>query len=276
MAEGQRWYVALAGKTHGPFPEEEVARRLQAGEIGPASLVCPEGGSKWIPLSACLAHLAGPSAPPEEPTPAPRDIPVVRAVEVPEAAPVEVAEEPSLRGTIVHIEDRFGADVYELKVTHTMVTYSCERTTGCLWVIGLPLAVILPPIALVYVFWHLVGGHREASLLLRNLDSLEVRKQPRWNYVIYGWLLLGLLAVAFLFSGGARDLLRDRDSDIPRLTAALAAACGVIFTILLICRRRIELVGTSFNNVFVYQSDRSYDEMRKLRDRIWKAKLEGL
>lgn len=69
------WHVAIDESPVGPMRREEVARRLNAGVLGPDSLAWREGLDDWLPIRA-IAELAvlcppGPMAPPIGLPPAP-------------------------------------------------------------------------------------------------------------------------------------------------------------------------------------------------------------
>ncbi len=64
---GSEWYVADGGKTHGPFPVAEIQRGVQSGRWSAGTLVCPQGGSRWQPLSQ-FRELGSGAAPPPPPT----------------------------------------------------------------------------------------------------------------------------------------------------------------------------------------------------------------
>ena len=61
------YYLARDGQTYGPYPEEDFPGMIQAGQVIPEDLVCPEGSADWIGLSlvpALAAHLPKPVAAP--------------------------------------------------------------------------------------------------------------------------------------------------------------------------------------------------------------------
>ncbi len=67
MAESQ-WYVAEGGQTAGPFPANAIRQGVQSGRWSGTTLVCPQGGSSWQPLSQ-FGELASTGAvPPPVPT----------------------------------------------------------------------------------------------------------------------------------------------------------------------------------------------------------------
>src|SRR5262249_13613963 len=49
------YYMARDGTTYGPYPQESFPSMLAAGQVVPEDLVCPEGGSDWVPLSSVPA-----------------------------------------------------------------------------------------------------------------------------------------------------------------------------------------------------------------------------
>jgi uncharacterized protein (TIGR00266 family) len=70
------WYVAKDGEPMGPFDQAELKRQLDAGQVGPDTLVHGPGASEWAPmksvgaLSALLAApgaASGPGLPPPPP-----------------------------------------------------------------------------------------------------------------------------------------------------------------------------------------------------------------
>lgn len=65
------YYLARDGQTYGPYPQENFPSMLAAGQVVADDLVCPEGGSDWVPLSQVpgLAPTAAPA--PAAATPAP-------------------------------------------------------------------------------------------------------------------------------------------------------------------------------------------------------------
>lgn len=45
-----RYYLARDGQTFGPYPAESIPGMVQAGNMVPDDLVCPEGGTEWVAL----------------------------------------------------------------------------------------------------------------------------------------------------------------------------------------------------------------------------------
>lgn len=76
------YYMARDGTTYGPYPQESFPTMLAAGQLVPEDLVCPEGGSEWVPLSS-VPGLSGAASP----------SPAAPAVTVPAAA----AAQPRLK-----------------------------------------------------------------------------------------------------------------------------------------------------------------------------------
>ena len=56
------YYMARDGTTYGPYPQESLPYMLAAGQVIPEDLVCPEGGTEWVPLSS-VPGLSGTAAP---------------------------------------------------------------------------------------------------------------------------------------------------------------------------------------------------------------------
>jgi hypothetical protein len=56
------YYMARDGTTYGPYPQESFPTMLAAGQVVPEDLVCPEGGSDWVPLSS-VPGLSGGASP---------------------------------------------------------------------------------------------------------------------------------------------------------------------------------------------------------------------
>ena len=56
------YYMARDGTTYGPYPQESFPAMLAAGQVVPEDLVCPEGGSDWVPLSS-IPGLSGAASP---------------------------------------------------------------------------------------------------------------------------------------------------------------------------------------------------------------------
>jgi len=69
------YYMARDGTTYGPYPQESIPSMLAAGQMVPDDLVCPEGGSEWVPLKS-VPGLSGAASP----------APAMPAVAVPAAA----------------------------------------------------------------------------------------------------------------------------------------------------------------------------------------------
>src|SRR5579885_2602760 len=49
-----RYWLMIDGLPHGPLPADNIRARLKAGQVTPATLVCPEGGSEWTPLASAI------------------------------------------------------------------------------------------------------------------------------------------------------------------------------------------------------------------------------
>jgi hypothetical protein len=56
------YYLARDGTTYGPYPQESFPTMLAAGQVVAEDLVCPEGGSDWVPLSS-VPGLSGAASP---------------------------------------------------------------------------------------------------------------------------------------------------------------------------------------------------------------------
>ena len=56
------YYMARDGTTYGPYPQESFPTMLAAGQVVPEDLVCPEGGTEWVPLSS-VPGLSGAASP---------------------------------------------------------------------------------------------------------------------------------------------------------------------------------------------------------------------
>ena len=74
---GARWWLAINGKSEGPFSSEEIGRRLRSGRVTASTPACAEGLTEWKPIASwpALAN-AIPAAnssigPPPPPPPAP-------------------------------------------------------------------------------------------------------------------------------------------------------------------------------------------------------------
>ncbi|MBI2212334.1 MAG: TIGR00266 family protein [Acidobacteria bacterium] len=66
----QSWFVAVAGKQLGPWPTEEVVRRIHNGEISREAHVFAQGMAGWEPI-ASRAEFSGAFTRPSAPAPAP-------------------------------------------------------------------------------------------------------------------------------------------------------------------------------------------------------------
>jgi hypothetical protein len=90
------YYLTRGGETYGPYPEENFPAMVQAGQVVAGDLVCPEGGSDWVPFNQVpsLGHLK--PAAPAKPAPAANPLKIQRASEAspPVAAPEAEAEAP--------------------------------------------------------------------------------------------------------------------------------------------------------------------------------------
>ena len=62
FAKSMNYYMARDGTTYGPYPQESFPTMLAAGQLVPEDLVCPEGGTEWVPLSS-VPGLSGAAAP---------------------------------------------------------------------------------------------------------------------------------------------------------------------------------------------------------------------
>lgn len=73
MAEDTVWYVAIAGQQQGPFPQTEVLRKIEAGEVGRDAHVFSAGMNDWVPITSrpefSGALAGGGAAPPAAPLP---------------------------------------------------------------------------------------------------------------------------------------------------------------------------------------------------------------
>jgi uncharacterized protein (TIGR00266 family) len=51
MADDSVWYLAIAGQQQGPFPQSEVLRKIEAGEVGRDAHVYGPGMDNWAPIT---------------------------------------------------------------------------------------------------------------------------------------------------------------------------------------------------------------------------------
>ncbi|BCX48022.1 RDD domain-containing protein [Haloferula helveola] len=65
------YWVAIGEETQGPFPVEEIGSMLQSGQLTADTMVMPEDGEEWVPLSAVfdIAPSRAPLPPPAPPAP---------------------------------------------------------------------------------------------------------------------------------------------------------------------------------------------------------------
>ena len=73
---GKRWWLALGGKSEGPYTRDDIAGRLRSGQVTAATPACLEGAADWKPLSswpdlAMAFSPASASAAPPPPIPPP-------------------------------------------------------------------------------------------------------------------------------------------------------------------------------------------------------------
>jgi hypothetical protein len=57
-----RYYLTRDGQTYGPYNAESIPGMVQAGNMVPEDLVCPEGGTEWVALKS-VPGLLGAAAP---------------------------------------------------------------------------------------------------------------------------------------------------------------------------------------------------------------------
>lgn len=60
------YHIAIDGVQHGPFPLQQMAQMVQAGQITCTTMVWTAGMPTWAPANtvSALAELFGPPAPP--------------------------------------------------------------------------------------------------------------------------------------------------------------------------------------------------------------------
>lgn len=93
MPNEKRWYISADGADPiGPVSLDQLVRGAQAGKIPPDAVVCPEGGSAWMPLHE-LPEFRSAAAPPAPTTTHSDDRAwYVRAPGVPEIGPFTTAK----------------------------------------------------------------------------------------------------------------------------------------------------------------------------------------
>lgn len=57
----QNYFLALNGKTYGPYPASQFAEMMANGTINYNSLVCLEGSDQWRPVGTCCQELGLPA-----------------------------------------------------------------------------------------------------------------------------------------------------------------------------------------------------------------------
>ena len=55
------YYLSRDGEVTGPYAVEDIQQRIARREVGKMDLVCPEGGSEWVPASI-LGNPVAPAA----------------------------------------------------------------------------------------------------------------------------------------------------------------------------------------------------------------------
>lgn len=73
----QKWFLAVGGKTSGPYSVDELRGFIGEGRVTAKSKVCPVGGKQWASVSATLPELLeSPSSVPPPPPPDEEDPPM--------------------------------------------------------------------------------------------------------------------------------------------------------------------------------------------------------
>ena len=186
MSEAAKWYLTKDGGKEGPFPSDEVARRLKAKEIDLDALAFTPGFSEWRPLRDIpeFATAAPPSddlvatvaveavaparpAPPPSPAQPALDAPVTPAstAPVPEPAPKpkpKPAPEPDPPADVTHDDAEVGGSTIRLSVS---LAGEYSRLNFVLRLIGLYYILYVAHLAL----WV---GYSYASGLVSMLDLI--------------------------------------------------------------------------------------------------------
>jgi GYF domain 2 len=48
------YYLHRDGQNHGPYSEEQLKQLVTSGQVAQSELICPEGGSDWVPASTLM------------------------------------------------------------------------------------------------------------------------------------------------------------------------------------------------------------------------------
>lgn len=49
------YYLHRDGQNHGPYTDEQIKQFVTAGQVAQTELICPEGGSDWVPASTLFS-----------------------------------------------------------------------------------------------------------------------------------------------------------------------------------------------------------------------------
>lgn len=96
---GKSWWLAINGKSEGPFSTEEIGSRLRSGRVTASTPACAEGLTEWKPIASwpALANAVPAANLSVGPPPAPPPFPNA----TPNASPYSGASEPVLTNPLL-------------------------------------------------------------------------------------------------------------------------------------------------------------------------------
>ncbi len=146
MSGEKTWYLLINGANDGPHAEEEIIRRIQAGEVGPQTQAYGPGSDSWRTLAE-IPHFAqasgqGPAAPPQPPPITAGSAGLVHAPAVSHSSTLQLRLDKASEYSRVNFLLRLFGVYYILYLAHFFLWVGYSYAACVIFVLDMILAII--------------------------------------------------------------------------------------------------------------------------------------
>ncbi len=177
---------------------------------------------------------------------------------------------PSDEKLLERLASFVGGKVQEFALTDKAVYYESQRAQTATWISALVMP-LLTLLGLGLFYYYLRGGRLFVRHSLERIDAVTTRRMPLPAIATIGGLLALLFGLCVGLQTYAGELTRSVVNGY--VTAILISLGG---TVLLMRFQLSSLSVNSLNGNFTFETFRSFEEVKRVQERIWQARAELL